>query len=270
MLKALSVLLAGLVNFQVAASSMLELDGGSIEYEVKEGGDRVVLFDAGALSGMAGWDSIWERLPANITAVRFSRLGEGNSKPCSGQRSAADYVDEVDQLLNALHVERPIVYVGHSLGGTTARNFAAIHQGDVAAMLMVDPENPRDIDIVYQLNPEEGRAEIEMVKQNDYAAGEGRWCFLDMMWDKSPAAGLAEIGDIPVTLIAGVKVPEDPSTAFESAEGRRLWGQIQSEWVNQFPRGEAVVTSQSGHFVQDDEPELVVSELVKLLNNVRP
>ena len=222
MLKLTSVVLLSLLNFPVAASEMLEVNGGSIEYEVKGGGGTVVLFDAGALSGMSGWDSIWNDLPAEITAVRFSRLGEGNSGACQGQRSASDYVDEVDQLLSKLHIERPIVYVGHSLGGITARNFATTHAGDVKAMLMVEPAIP----------------------------------------------GFAEIGDIPVTLITGVKVPEQASSVFLSAEGRRLWGQYQSEWVEPFPQGKAVLTDKSGHFVQDDEPELVVSELIKLLDRL--
>lgn len=268
MLKLTSIVLLSLFTFHVAASEMLEVNGGSIEYEVKGDGDTAVLFDAGALSGMSGWDSIWDNLPGEITAIRFSRLGEGNSGTCEGQRSALDYVEEVDQLLSGLNIDRPIVYVGHSLGGITARNFATTHAGDVKAMLMVEPATPRDIDIVIQLNPANGQEEIDEIKQSDYAAGEDKWCFLDVIWDKSKVPGFAEIGDIPVTLIASVKVPEQPSSVFLSTEGRRLWGQYQSEWAEQFPRGKTILTDKSGHFVQDDEPELVVNELIKLLDRL--
>jgi len=256
------------LSAQAGASSMIEVDGGRIEYEIKAGGDTVVLFDAGALSGMAGWDSIWSDLPEGITAVRFSRLGEGNSDPCTGQRNISDYVNEVDQLLTKLNIDRPVVYVSHSLGGVTARNFAAKHKHDVAALLMIDPANPRDVDIVKELNPSGGQDEIDAIKKNDYEMGEGKWCFLDVIWDKSEAVGFSEIGDIPVTLIAGVKVAEQPSNAFETARGRELWGQYQSEWVNQFPQGEAILTENSGHFVQVDEPELVLNELNKLLGKL--
>jgi pimeloyl-ACP methyl ester carboxylesterase len=253
-------------NFSINAASMIDVRGGRIEYEVKQGGDIVVLFDAGALSGMAGWDAIWADLPLEITAIRFSRLGEGNSDPCTRQRTATDNVKEVEQLLAALKIDTSIIYVSHSLGAVTARHFAAQHQGKVAAMLMVDPENPRDVDIVKQLNTSGGKAEIEAIKKNDYVMGKGKWCFLDLIWDKTPALGFSEIGDIPVTLIAGVKVPEKPSSIFESAEGRKLWGQYQSEWVQRFPQGKAVLTTNSGHFIQDDEPELVLKELKSLLN----
>lgn len=248
---------------------MLKIDGGHIEYEIKKGGDLVVLLDAGAVSGMTGWDSIWKDLPAEITAIRFSRLGEGNSTSCRGQRTSLDYVNEVDQVLSALSVERPIVYVSHSFGGITARNFASRYKDDVAALLMIDPANPRDIEIVAQLNPSGGQAEIEATKKNDYKMGEGKWCFLDVIWDKSQAVGFPDIPDIPVTLIAGVKLPEQPANVLETEQGRQLWGQYQSEWVNQFPRGKAVLAKNSGHFVQDDEPELVLNELMKLLSRLQ-
>ncbi len=266
MFKLLGSFLFVLLSFSLSAASMISLSGGRVEYEVKQGGDIVVLFDAGALSGMAGWDAIWADLPLEITAVRFSRLGEGNSDPCTLQRTASDNVKEVEQLLTALKIETPIIYVSHSLGAVTARHFAAKHPGKVTAMLMVDPENPRDIDIVKQLNPTGGKAEIEAIKKNDYAMGKGKWCFLDLIWNKTPAIGFSQMGDIPVTLIAGVEVPEKPSSIFESVEGRKLWGQYQSEWVQRFPRGKAVLTTNSGHFVQDDEPELVLKELKNLLN----
>lgn len=254
------------VSFTVNAVSMVNIGGGRVEYEVKEGGDVVVLFDAGALSGMAGWDAIWANLPLSITAIRFSRLGEGNSDPCTGQRTAADNVKEVEQLLAALRIEKPIIYVSHSLGALTARHYAAKHRGNVKAMLLVDPENPRDVDIIKQLNPAGGKVEIEAIKKNDYAMGKGKWCFLDLIWDKTPALGFSEIGDIPVTLIAGVKVPEKPASVFDTVEGRKLWADFQREWVEHFPQGKAVMTIHSGHFVQDDEPELVLRELVNLLN----
>ncbi|QCZ94682.1 alpha/beta fold hydrolase [Salinimonas iocasae] len=257
-----------LTSFCTVAASTIELEDGFVEYEIKGNGDIPVLFDAGAVSGMAGWDAIWQDLPEGITALRFSRQGEGNSDSCEGQRSAADYVDEVAQLLSALQIKTPIVYVSHSFGGITARNFAAAHTSEIAALLMVDPANPRDVEIVTQLNPEDGHLEVSNVKENDYKMGAGTWCFLDVVWDKSDSVGYAEIGDIPVTLIAGTRAETSPSHTLETQRGRALWGKYQSEWVNQFPRGKAVLAPHSGHMVQDDQPALVLNELVKLLNRL--
>lgn len=250
------------------ASSMIKIDDASLEYEIRGNGKTVVLFDAGALSGMSGWDAIWNSLPPNITAIRFSRLGEGKSDLCYGQRSQLDYVEEVEKLLTKLDIKSPFVYVGHSLGGITARNFASQYQGKVLAMLMLDPVNPRDIDIIVQLHPEDGLAKIEKVKRSDYESGKGKWCFLDAIWDKSKAVGFEEIGDIPVSLTAAGKVDENWLNPLETKKGRELWAFHQSAWVMKFPRGVFMVAKDSTHFIQDDQSSLVIEELNKLLSHI--
>lgn len=251
------------------ASSIISIDDASLEYEIRGNGKTVVLFDAGALAGMSGWDSIWNDLPSDITAIRFSRLGEGKSDPCKEQRSKMDYVEEVKKLTTKLDVRSPFVYVGHSLGGITARNFAAKYQGDVLAMLMIDPANPHDVDIIKQLHPKNGLSMINEVKRVDYDSGKGKWCFLDVIWDKSKAVGYEEIGDIPVSLLAAGKINNNSSNPLETKEGRQLWAFYQNEWVNKFPRGVFLVAKESSHFIQDDQPSLIIEELNKLLRQIK-
>jgi len=135
-------------------------------------------------------------------------------------------------------------------------------------MLFLDPANPRDVEIVMTVDEVRGGAEVQRVKSQDYKDGEGKWCFLDVIWDKSRPPGFAEIGDIPVTLIAGVKKAENPQRIFDSDKAKRLWGLYQREWVDEFPQGRALVSENSGHFVQDDEPKLVIRELSRLLDNL--
>lgn len=256
------------VSLTFGCSSNLEVNGAQLEYEVLGSGKQTVLFEAGALSGMAGWDAIWGSLPDGITAIRYSRRGEGNSSGCTGQISYSQYADDLAALLVQLDVQGPVVYVSHSLGGPISQVYAAQNPGKVAAMLLVDPANPRDVEIITTVDEENGPAEVEQIKQQDYTVGADTYCFLDALWNKSPAPGFADIGDIPITLIAGVKKVSNPQRIFDSDDARRLWGSYQSEWANQFPRGKAVVTDRSGHFVQDDEPELVIQELRKLLDKV--
>jgi len=259
------LLLLSLLLLSSCASRNIAVDGSALEYEVKGQGEVVVLFDAGLLSGMEGWDSIWNALPAGITAIRFSRRGEGNSPACKGQLSISDYSADVESLLGALGINRPFIYASHSFGGVVSRVYAQDNPELVAAMLFVDPANPRDLEIIKTVDANNGPAEIVQTRYEDYEDGKGKWCFLDALWNKTPSPGFAEIGDVPITLIAGVKEIENPERIFDSSKARQLWGEFQADWVSQFPRGRAVVTEQSGHFVQDDEPELVLSELNLLI-----
>lgn len=244
------------------------MNGATIEYEIRGEGSTVVLFEAGALSGMDGWNAVWPHLPDGITAIRYSRRGEGNSGACEGSISANYYSNDAVQLLEQLNISSPIVSVSHSYGGDVARSMAAQNPGLVQAMLLVDPSSDRDVEIILTLDPVKGPAEIAEVIASDYEAGEGIWCFLEDSWSKDGDLGFSKIGDIPVTLISGVRKVENPRTIFESDAAKRLWGEFHAEWVNQFPRGRVVISDKSGHFVQNDEPELVLSELNALLRRL--
>ena len=251
--------------FSVSAESLL-VNQAELEYEIKGDGENIVLFEAGAISGMSGWDSIWDNLPKNTTAIRYSRRGEGKSSSCVGDLTSSDYVRDAQELINLLKIDKPIIYVSHSYGGKIAREFAARNPDKISAMLFVDPSTPRDIEIIEKLDPIGGKKSNEKLKQDDIQMGkENNWCLINDIWDKKPSLGYGDIKNIPVTLIAGVKKFENPERLFDTDKARELWGEFQSEWVLKFPKGKAVMANKSGHFVQDDEPELVITELEKLI-----
>jgi len=252
-----------------ASAKSLIVNQAELEYEIKGDGKNIVLFEAGAISGMSGWDTIWKDLPKNITAIRYSRRGEGKSSSCVGDLTSTDYVKDTEELIQQLKINNPIIYVSHSYGGKIAREFSARNPSKVSAMLFVDPINPRDVEIIERLDPIGGKESNEHLKQTDIKMGkENSWCLINDIWDKKPSLGYGDIKNIPITLIAGVKTFKNPKRLFDTDEARDLWGKYQAEWVFHFPKGEAVMAKKSGHFVQDDEPELVISELIKLLLRV--
>ena len=253
----------------VVYAETIHINDAELEYEIKGNGDTTVLFEAGAISGMSGWDSIWSLLPQHITAIKYSRRGEGGSSNCKGDLSAQDYVQDVNVLVDKLNIDTPFVYVSHSYGGKIVRQFVKDNPAKVSGMLFIDPINPRDVEIIEQLDPENGQKANQDMKASDIAMGiKNNWCLIKDIWDKKPSLGYQEMGDYPMTLIAGVKKFKNPKRLFDRDKARELWGKVQAEWVEQFPRGKAVMATQSGHFVQDDQPELVIDELIKLLNRV--
>jgi len=261
MMKNLVVALA--LFSSLASAKMVSVNGALLEVEIKGNGTPVVFFDAGALSGLEGWDAIWDKLPKDITAIRYARRGEGNSSACQGDLSGLDYVRDTEALINKLGITKPFVYVSHSYGGRIARLYTARNPKMVASMLFADPINPKDVDIVTTVDPVNGPIELAQIKKNDLSSGQ--FCFIKDIWDKNPEPGFTEMGDIKMTLIAGVKYYEKPSMIFLTDAARDLWGQEQAKWVQQFPRGKIVYAKKSGHMVVDDQPDLVLNELVELL-----
>lgn len=251
------------------ASNVLNVNGAQLEYDVNGTGDQIVLFEAGTISGIAGWDSIWSSLPGDITGIRYSRRGEGKSSACEGNLTAKEYVDDLDKFLAKLEITKPIIIVSHSYGAKIARLYAQQNPQSVNGLLFVDPMNPRDIEIIETLNPINGKRDNLALKNSDIKMGQQYgWCMIEDIWKKTPSIAYPDINDIPVTLIAGVKKEEKPKRLFDSPQARALWGQFQSEYVMKFPQGKIVMATKSGHFVQNDEPEIVINELNALLERV--
>lgn len=51
--------------------------------------------------------------------------------------------------------------------------------------------------------------------------------------------------------------------------GREMWGKLHSDWENSFPQEKAVLTGKSYHYPQNDEPEMVLTEIVELLSRIK-
>ncbi|NQY65290.1 MAG: hypothetical protein HRT38_16525 [Alteromonadaceae bacterium] len=74
---------------------------------------------------------------------------------------------------------------------------------------------------------------------------------------------------MPVVVIATVKKWPNPPMLLFTDKGRELMGEWHKSWVEKFPQGRAVLTTNSGHNIHRDEPKLVLKELKMLLKNLR-
>lgn len=250
----------------LAEPSMITVGEFEIEYEIAGEGEQIVLLEAGGSAGMSDWDPVFEQVSEFTTVIRYSRVGNGNSTQIRRHFTSIDYAQYAQEFLNELGISKPVIFVAHSYGGSVAREFAAAYPESIEALLMLDPSSEHDVDVLRAIDLERGNKEIEEIKLSDMANGMSNQ-YLDF-WSKRPLPDYAEIGDIPVTVVTSVKRQEDPANLFFTDQGRELWGQLWQEWTAEFPQGRSVLTEKSGHFVQFDEPELVLHELRLLMESL--
>ena len=246
-----------------------EIAVGEYRFEVHRSGSGspVILLESGALSGADGWEPVLEQVSELGTVIRYARPGEGETTGPDAQLTASRFADLAAGLLDALEVDEPIVVVGHSYGGRVAKFLAARHPRRVAGLLLLDPAHAGDVDVIRQLGGESGERQIARIEKQDREMVPS-WPALDDIWSKRPAPSYAEIGDLPVTAIISVQRTSDPPHLLASDAGRIGWAMLHSRWVADFPRGRLVLTDRAGHFVQVDEPGLVVRELRNLIGRV--
>ena len=99
-------------------------------------GPALVLIHGISSSGVA-WLPVVPHLAEQFTPVTIDLRGHGRSgKPPSGYLYD-DYIGDLDRVLDALALERPLI-LGHSLGGLIALWWAARHPDRAAALVIED------------------------------------------------------------------------------------------------------------------------------------
>ena len=250
-------------SLSAAPSQFIKVNEFELEYEIAGNGKHTVLLEAGGSSPMTDWDPVFSQIAQQATVIRYSRVGNGKSTQIKRHFTSRDYADYASALLEKLNVEQPVIYVAHSYGGSVARDFAAAYPDKVKALLLLDPSSEHDVDILRAIDLEQGNREIAQIKLDDMANGMSN-SYLDF-WSKRPLPDYPQIKDMPVTVIVSVKTMDNPPNLFFTDKGRELWGAHWQSWAGTFPQGRAVLTDKSGHFVQFDQPDLVLAELTRLL-----
>ncbi|GAA2785205.1 alpha/beta hydrolase [Saccharopolyspora taberi] len=81
---------------------------------------------------------------AGVDVISYDLRGHGRTdRPASGY-TIGDFVTDLEQLLAALDVRRPVHLVGNSFGGTIAYSFAAAHPERVRSLVCIEAEPPTE------------------------------------------------------------------------------------------------------------------------------
>jgi len=90
----------------------------------------------GVTDSWRSWELVLPHLPPSIRAFAPTQRGHGNaSKPAGGYRMR-DFAADVAAFLDALEIESAVI-VGHSMGSTIARHFAAAHPQRTLGLVLV-------------------------------------------------------------------------------------------------------------------------------------
>ena len=229
-----------------------------------------VVFVSGFGDRVSSWMSVQRKVAEVTRTISYDRAGLGESEMLSANRSLDTLVFELNELLKKENVESPYILVGHSYGGHIIRYFAHKHPERVAGLVLVDatvefmedefkrlkaPSEIKRYDSLVEYGrdpnwPDGVRRESDYFKQNN-----------NMM--KAIPFNKA----IPGTIITAMKTPE---ASFEFLQGvNEMKVALHKRWVADSPHLKLVFANESGHYVQFDEPQLVIDEIKALVNAQR-
>lgn len=244
----LSTLVLSLVSMSAGATADVDLHH---IVRLVGHGPRTVILEAGLGDTLDVWKDVQPLIATGCTrTLSYNRAGYLDSDPAVGPRDSATIVAELRAELKRRNIDPPYVLVGHSLGGLYMQYFARNYPQEVAGLLLVDSTSwHQGMSVDSSANtPYMGRTSVTLFMP---------WIMRREISD-SGAAGQQvhaspQVEGIPTIVLSSTRGPPG-----ETPAARALSADMQDEIAADFPGAEHVRVADSGHYIQRDQPAVVV------------
>ena len=243
-----------------AGTRKIDVGGYRLNLRCLGEGSPVVVLDAGAGDNQETWEWVVPEVRKFTKVCSYDRAGLGRSDAGPTPRTSERIVVELHALLSRAGVRGPYVLAGHSFGGLNVRLYAARHPELVAGLVLVDAtpdEYPAvEADLLDRASREKLRTSLSLAPP----AYEDELASL-----AESAASVRAAGPVTAPTRILTAVHRDDSEEF-----RAVWSDLQRRMAEGFPRAVQVIAETSDHYIQFDQPELVVAAIRELVEAARP
>lgn len=212
-----------------------------------------VIMDAGYGDHSKAWNPIIPEISKVAQVLVYDRAGLGKSSKSPNPRTSVQMVAELKEVLTKLDIKPPYILVGHSFGGVNVRIFAEHFPEDVAGIVLVDttPEDYRERFLPTMSEEFQAAYDQQFIHEGNYD---------EFMESLNQLKGCNRKLEVPVMVLAAGK------KAHYSKESQELWNAMQRELVGISTIGELVMAENSAHYIQNDEPDVVIRAIKGLMN----
>lgn len=225
-------------------------------------GSPTVILESGMGDTSESWMHIQPAIAQLTRVLSYDRAGLGQSDIPPRPRTCQDMVDDLKSLLDGVNIQPPYVLVGHSFGGMLVRLFAAQNPGDAAGMVLVDSTH------------EDRTAGFEKVLSDELIARNRAYLldpsrnseFVDRIPSEQQVRDAYRLFDFPLVVLTR-GLPDEPSDVWPSADLQRVERELQLEFLKLSPKSSHIIAEKSGHWIQNDQPELVIEAIRNVMGN---
>lgn len=237
----------------------------ALEYVMSGAGVPPIILVNGAGGPIEGWHRVYAELETLSTVFAYNRLGMGGSDRPNSPQSGDVIVTTLRELLVAVGLNPPYLLVGHSLGGLYVNLYARQFPDEVAGVIFLDAAAPGDE--VLQDNYQTPLQYILNKLSGLFKPGKNSHAEVQFVHETVEQIRNAEpFPDIPLMVISGGK---GMSSMLVTEKARQIRSENQKALASLSPYGEQIIASQSGHFPQFTEPELIINAIRQMLERLR-
>jgi pimeloyl-ACP methyl ester carboxylesterase len=261
----------GLPTASPEPNAKIDIGGRGLYYMCTGTGLPTVIVETGLGIGGIG-DSSWSKVTPEIAKTNricfYDRAGLELSESGPMPRTSKEVAEDLHLLLTNAHIGPPYVLVGHSIGGLHAAVYTSRFPEEVAGLVLVDSTLP---DLGYfetafaTAFPDETLPTLSAPDPRFMEEG------LDIPASLEQLQRVASLGDIPLIVISHHLV-EMPSVTGISPNMVQLYDLAYLGACNEFAslssKGSVVFSDTIGHFVQSEDPEVVIEAIRQVLESV--
>ncbi|MBU9722377.1 MULTISPECIES: alpha/beta fold hydrolase [Bacillaceae] len=218
-------------------------------------GKPTIIMDAGYGDDSKAWGSVIEDISKLSNVLIYDRAGLGKSESSSKPRTSFEMVQDLKTLLIEAKIHPPYILVGHSFGGVNMRIFATEYQKDVKGLVLIDS------------TPEDYRKRFLPTMPQDFQQAYNKQFTSECNYDDFMES-LKQLKETKIELNIPLIVLSAGSKTHYSQESQKLWNEMQREILEISSEGELVIAENSTHYIQNDQPEVVISAIKSLIDSV--
>ena len=254
---------------------LVDVGGHRLHLWCTGSGAPSVILETGLGGTSADWGFVQPGVAEFTRVCSYDRAGMGFSDPGPSPRTTRRIVGELAQLLERGGVSGPLILVGASIGGFTARVFASDHSDRVAGLVLVDASHEdqkesvpgiapfvpilssigafRLLGVSFGPPPDSLAPAVQSFARATRFRAAGYQAAADELLHMTESAAEVRVARrplaIPLVVVTGGR-GNDPG-----------WQDLQRGQVGLSQRGCQIVAAQSGHVVAIDEPQVVVNAI---------
>lgn len=242
------------------SGGMVDVGTHRLRIECQGTGSPAVILESGLAQPMATWGSVPSEVAKFTTVCSYDRSGIGDSDRGPGPRTSQRMADELHLLLLAARITGPYVLVGHSFGALNVRVYANKFPDDVAGLVLLDPLTEDQTNRFAALLAPPLREDFLAKDINNFEKA-------DITTSEDQVRAIMVPPAVP-TIVLTARF-ESAMDGMNSPQTEQAWNEMQAQLAARFPKGKQILVKDSGHFIQQDQPDAVVKAIREVFSSTR-